>query len=535
MVHDPQPFGGLVVHRGTNEGLEQRPVQAQVDLGHPPRRREAALVLGRRLHDGPHVVQGARLEAHYPVPRDQIGVHGLGGARRHDGFIQAGRQDVDQVDVGGELLVLLLRHTARYKDPQVANALVHGVDDGLAAGADVVILTVQVHDPAQRLLRRGDVVALGTEADDGRADVAQVDAVAGRRDDLARGQTVADEQLVDDPLDLFAVEVHVAAPPLFEFQEALGLGVHLGPEVVVLGPPGVGRVLVFEVLHQVPAVELAIAQVAGQRGDPAAAAEAAGVAHRVLPLDAGPVGQRRARNDDGAEQVGPDGGDQQHRPAGLAVPDHAGLALGPGVQFDHLLQERDLGVDDVFDRLPRHGVGGEADEIAGMAGAHGHADLAVGLEAADAGAVPRARIDHDKGPLQRIDHHAGRWLDPDQQVVDRFDESTRVQHQFSVEAEHMRHRLGFLRVVLLAALSQHIPEQDGALRCIGCVVAKRAPGLHPGIHAGPRGNGRRRARPITCRFAGNGVGGGLGHALGLPFGERAIGHHQQTAQGALEA
>ena len=43
---------------------------------------------------------------------------------------------------------------------------------------------------------------------------------------------------------------------------------------------------------------------------------------------------------------------------------------------------------DVLDRLPRNRRRTEAHEIAGMAGPHRDADLAVGLEAADAGPWP---------------------------------------------------------------------------------------------------------------------------------------------------
>ena len=50
-----------------------------------------------------------------------------------------------------------------------------------------------------------------------------------------------------------------------------------------------------------------------------------------------------------------------------------------------------------------HGIGQEADEATRVAGLHRHADLAVGLEAADAGTVARAGVDHDETPLQRID------------------------------------------------------------------------------------------------------------------------------------
>ena len=174
----------------------------------------------------------------------------------------------------------------------MADAFVDGIDDGLAVGANLVIGSVQIGDPAQGLLRRRDVVALGAETDDRRADIAQVDALAIAGDDFGGGQLVADEELIDDPLNFFGVEIDVAAPPFLEFQEASGALVDVGPDVVTLGPVGVGGIEVLEVLDQMFAVELAVTEVAGQRSNPAAAGEAAGVAHRVFTLDPGPVRQR---------------------------------------------------------------------------------------------------------------------------------------------------------------------------------------------------------------------------------------------------
>ena len=116
----------LLVDRRLDEGLEQRAVQAEVDLRDPPHGGEAALVLRVGLHDGAHVVQRARLEAHDPVagrPRSALAVSAV--LRRHHGLVQAGRQHVDQVDVGGELLVLLLGHAARDEDAEMADAFVH--------------------------------------------------------------------------------------------------------------------------------------------------------------------------------------------------------------------------------------------------------------------------------------------------------------------------------------------------------------------------------------------------------------------------
>ena len=113
---------------------------------------------------------------------------------------------------------------------------------------------------------------------------------------------VADEELVDDPLHLLGVELHEAAPVLLEAEVALGLGIDLGPDIVLLGPEGVRRPR-FSVLYQPGAVEDTAAEIAGQRGQPRAAEQATRVAHRVLPAHTAPVGQRRAGDDDRAEEL----------------------------------------------------------------------------------------------------------------------------------------------------------------------------------------------------------------------------------------
>ena len=140
----------------------------------------------------------------------------------------------------------------------------NGVDDGLTVGADLIDIVVEIEDPAERLLRRRDVVALRAEHDDRRADAAQIDRGAVGGLDPAGGEIVADEQFVDDELDFLGVEIDVPAPPALEAEIALGLGVDLRIEIVLLGPVGVGRILVLEILHQPGAVELAGAEIAGQ-------------------------------------------------------------------------------------------------------------------------------------------------------------------------------------------------------------------------------------------------------------------------------
>ena len=138
---------------------------------------------------------------------------------------------------------------------------------------------------------------------------------------------------------------------------------------------------------------------------------------------------------------------------------------------------------DVFDGLARHRLGGEADEVAGMSRAHGHADFTVGLEATDARAMPGARIDHHEGAFLRIDRHVAGRLDTNQQVICRPFESTGVEDQFGVKVQYMGHRLSLLHLLLLAALTHQIPIQDGALHGIEHVLAGRPPGFHGGIDA----------------------------------------------------
>ena len=88
------------------------------------------------------------------------------------------------------------------------------------------------------------------------------------------------------------------------------------------------------------------------------------------------------------------------------LPITQGLPSASRMQRNDLFEEDRLGARDVLDRLARHRVRQEADEIAGMAGLERDADLAVGLEAADAGAVAGARVDDNERPPRQVDFDA---------------------------------------------------------------------------------------------------------------------------------
>ncbi len=168
----------------------------------------------------------------------------------------------------------------------------------------------------------------------------------------------------------------------------------------------------------------------------------------------------------GPNSSGRIGREHHDRPAGLAVADHAGLAVGLRVQRDDLFEEYRFGAGNVLDGLARHRIGQEADEIAGMAGLEGDADLAVGLEAADARAMAGARIDDDERPARRIDLNALRRNDPHEPIVDRPLQRAAVNDELDLVIEHMRRSLGQMLAILIAALAHDVPEQHAPLRRI---------------------------------------------------------------------
>ena len=127
------------------------------------------------------------------------------------------------------------------------------------------------------------------------------------------------------------------------------------------------------------------------------------------------------------------------------------------------LQEHRFGAGDIFDGLTGHGIGREADEVAGVPCFHGNADFAVGLEAADARTMAGTRIHHHEWPARGIDLNSRRRNNAHQQVIHRPLQRPAVHHQLGLIVEDMRNLFGEMVAILVAALAHHVAEQDTAL------------------------------------------------------------------------
>jgi len=173
--------------------------------------------------------------------------------------------------------------------------------------------------------------------------------------------------------------------------------------------------------------------------------------------------------------------------------------------LDDVAQERDFRLDDVLDGLPRLRVRQEADEVAGMAGAQRDADLAIGLEAADARSVAGARIDDDEGALQRVDRDSLGRHDAHQLVIDRARQCASVHQHLGFEAEHAGLGLHDVLEVLVAAMAHDVEEQHAALEGVAPVVdgrTREGDRVHERQHRHGRGRYRRiHSDSMSCRGA----------------------------------
>src|SRR5262249_8528073 len=178
--------------------------------------------------------------------------------------------------------------------------------------------------------------------------------------------------------------------------------------------------------------------------------------------------------------------EHHHGPTRLTVADDARASVGVGVQVGDLLEEVAFGASHVLERLTRFGVSAEADEVARVTGAHGDADLAVDLEAADARPVSGARIEDDERAFASIDRHPGRRHDAYQEIVDRPIERPPVQDHLVLEDEQWRLALVLVIEERVTPLPHDVPEEDRALAGIDPVVPGRSRVGEPRIGYRPR-------------------------------------------------
>src|SRR5262245_3756371 len=395
---------------------------------------------------------------------------------------------------------------------------VDAVDDGLIVGDQVVFRSVDLGDPTERLRRRTDVVAPGTENDDRRSNTLQVDDFTRRQSDATGCELVTDKQLLGDELDFLAVEQRVASPPFLEQQETLGFSVYFGPHIVELGPEGVGWIQIFEALDKEGTVKDAVADIAGERYEPGPSQHPADVAHRIQAVPAIPIGERRADRHDRPRQVGANCSEAEDGPARLAIADDAGLARMSRMPLGHGFDEGRLRATHVFNRLTFHRIRQEPDEIARMAGRERDSDLAITLHAADAGTMSGTRIDDDEGARCLVDDDTLWWEDTFQAVVDRTRQCPSVQHGLECESENVWHIAADIFEVVVTAPTQHVEHQHIALEGVDQIFAKGLParGQSPttlqgpncctGRHQAVESVGERQQRPARrarglCRHA----------------------------------
>src|SRR5208283_604645 len=212
-MHLADGLGYPLGRRRANPRLGEGPIEPDIDLGDPRDRGETVLVVRTVDAEGADVVERALLEAEKVLAVNELAVLRVLSDVRDGRLVKSRRRRLDHIHAGDELLIFLRSDLARNENPQVPDAVVQRVDDRLTVGDDLVDTVVEVENPVQGLLWGGDVVAPGAEDDDRRLDVSEINPDAVRCADLPGRQSVADKQIVDDPLHFTGVEQDRAAPP----------------------------------------------------------------------------------------------------------------------------------------------------------------------------------------------------------------------------------------------------------------------------------------------------------------------------------
>src|SRR5690606_33266206 len=104
-------------------------------------------------------------------------------------------------------------------------------------------------------------------------------------------------------------------------------------------------------------------------------------------------------------------------PARLTISDDRGLTFRLWVKINHVLNKGRLRAGDILDRLTWNWFREEPNEVTGMAGLHGHADLAFWFESAYSGAMTRSRINDHEWALIFVWALPVGWNDANERIV----------------------------------------------------------------------------------------------------------------------
>ena len=160
------PVCHRVADQRPHKGLSKRAIERKVYFGNTRGRRKAALICHVIAAERPDIVQRSCFASHDPISEREIGVGGFRGLVLENRLIKAGRERIDQVDIARELSMLFLRDASGNEDAEMPNGFMDRIDDRLPVGPDVIDAVVEIENPIERLLGRGDVVAFRAEYDD---------------------------------------------------------------------------------------------------------------------------------------------------------------------------------------------------------------------------------------------------------------------------------------------------------------------------------------------------------------------------------
>src|SRR6266702_573551 len=123
--------------------------------------------------------------------------------------------------------MLQTRNACGHKEAEMPNMRIDEVDDALARLLQIICAGVNGGNPAERLMRGRDVVAVGGENDERIMNAAQIDHAVRTDPQLSQFERVSNKKVFDDREHLFPAKEIKAVPPPLEIKKSLPLFVHV--------------------------------------------------------------------------------------------------------------------------------------------------------------------------------------------------------------------------------------------------------------------------------------------------------------------